>query len=226
MIEKNLELVKEKIEKAAQKSGRSAKDITLVAVTKTHPVEMMNEAIDLGVTDIGENRPQEVRDKYPLTKPVRWHLIGQLQTNKIKYVIDKVCMIHSVDSIHLMEEIDKQAKKHGLVMDILIQVNISGEETKSGISPSELDEVLSRAEEFTNIHVRGLMTIAPNDDTARIHFENMSRLYEKTKQKSYKNVSMDYLSMGMSNDFECAIECGSNMVRVGSAIFGRREYLK
>ena len=132
-IKTNLEEVRKKIKIAAEKSGRNEDDITLVAVTKTYPPEKINEAIDLGVTDIGENKVQEIMDKYDSVKPVRWHLIGHLQTNKVKYIIDKVYMIHSVDSVHLMEEIDRQAKKHDVVMKILIQVNISGEETKFGI---------------------------------------------------------------------------------------------
>ena len=198
-----------------------------MAVTKTHPTEMMNTAIECGVTDIGENKPQEVRDKFADVLPVKWHLIGHLQTNKIKYIIDKVCLIHSVDSIHLMDEIDKQAKKHDIVMDILIEVNISGEESKSGISPSELESLLIHAGTLSNIKVRGLMTVAPklyNNVTNTLHFNNMNRLFIDIKGKKYDNVTMDYLSMGMSGDFEEAIKCGSNMVRVGSAIFGKREY--
>ena len=188
---------------------------------------MMNTAIECGVTDIGENKPQEVRDKFADVLPVKWHLIGHLQTNKIKYIIDKVCLIHSVDSIHLMDEIDKQAKKHDIVMDILIEVNISGEESKSGISPSELESLLIHAGTLSNIKVRGLMTVAPklyNNVTNTLHFNNMNRLFIDIKGKKYDNVTMDYLSMGMSGDFEEAIKCGSNMVRVGSAIFGKREY--
>lgn len=225
MIEENLKSVYERIDAAARESGRTKDDILLVAVTKTHPPEIMNEAISCGVTDVGENRPQEVRDKYPFVKEARWHLIGQLQTNKIKYVIDKVCMIHSVDSIHLMEEINSHAKKRNLTMDILIQVNISGEETKSGIEPSELDSVLDYAKNLSNIRVRGLMTIAPKAEEAVVYkcFSDMNKLYLETKQKSYENVSMDYLSMGMSNDFEIAIRCGANLVRIGSSIFGLRQ---
>ena len=225
-IEKNLKSVLERIDAAARSVGKTGDDIKLVAVTKTHPVEMMNEAIACGVTDVGENRPQEIRDKFPHTSKVRWHQIGQLQTNKIKYVIDKVCLIHSVDSKRLMNEIDVQAKKHNLVMDILIQVNISGEETKSGISENELDDLLLTAGELENVRVKGLMTIAPKCDekSVIVHFNNMNNLYERTKHKNYKNVSMEILSMGMSGDFEAAIRCGSNMVRVGSAIFGNREY--
>ena len=139
-IKENLEEVERRITAAAERSGRRREDITLVAVTKTHGAEMMNEAIKLGVTDIGENKPQEVRDKFDHVLPAKWHLIGHLQTNKVKYVIDKVCLIHSVDSIKLMDEIERQAEKHNLDMDILIQVNISGEETKSGIKKEELEE--------------------------------------------------------------------------------------
>lgn len=226
-VKENLEAVEKRIAVAAEKSGRKREDITLVAVTKTHGPELMNAAIECGVTDIGENKPQEVRDKFDQVLPARWHLIGHLQTNKIKYIIDKVCMIHSVDSIHLMDEIDKQAKKHGLVMDILIEVNISGETSKSGIAPEELDALLSHAGSLTGIRVRGLMTVAPKIDgdiTNTLHFDNMHRLFLDTKQKKYDNVSMDYLSMGMSGDFETAIACGSNMVRIGSAIFGKRYY--
>ena len=150
-IAENLEDVEKRISAAAKRSGRKREDITLVAVTKTHPAEMMNEAIKLGVTDIGENKPQEVRDKYDSVLPAKWHLIGHLQTNKVKYVIDKVCLIHSVDSIKLMDEIERQAEKHNLDMDILIQVNISGEETKSGISKEEVEDFYDdwEVEEFS-----------------------------------------------------------------------------
>ncbi len=225
-IKQNLNNVLERIDSAAKRVGKDGKDITLIAVTKTHGADLINEAIALGVKDIGENRPQEIRDKFNDILPVRIHQIGQLQTNKIKYIIDKVSLIHSVDSIKLMSEIDKSAKKHNLVKDILIQVNISGEETKSGIAPEQLDDVLKFSSECENIRVKGLMTIAPKGEAeeVRVHFENMNELYLKYKQKDYKNVSLELLSMGMSSDFEVAIECGANMVRVGSAIFGKREY--
>lgn len=226
-VKENLEDVERRITAAAERSGRSRSDITLVAVTKTHGPELMNEAIRLGVTDIGENRPQEIRDKYESVLPVRWHLIGQLQTNKIKYIIDKVCLIHSVDSIHLMDEINKHAEKHNIVMDILIEVNISGEATKSGVAPEELESLLLHAGKLKSIHVKGLMTVAPKIDgsvTNALHFNNMHKLFIDISNKKYDNVSMEYLSMGMSGDFETAIECGSNMVRVGSAIFGKRGY--
>ena len=229
-IEENLREVEERITKAAGKSGRKREDITLIAVTKTHPVGMMNEAINLGVTDIGENKPQEVRDKYPDVLPVKWHLIGHLQTNKVKYVIDKCCLIHSVDSVKLMDEIERQAQVRGVdEVDILIQVNISGEETKSGVSPDEVDELLCHAGKLSRVKVKGLMTIAPKFDkniTNKLHFDNMRHLFVDIRGKKYDNVNMLYLSMGMSGDYETAIECGANMVRVGSAIFGARDYSK
>ena len=226
-IKENLADVERRITEAAKRSGRERDDITLIAVTKTHPVEMMNEAIALGVTDVGENKPQEVRDKFEFVEPVKWHLIGHLQTNKVKYIIDKVCLIHSVDSVKLMDEIERQAQKHNVDMDILIQVNISGEETKSGVRKEELEELLLHAGELSRVKVKGLMTIAPKtDDSAEntVHFDNMRQLFVDIAQKKYYNVNMVYLSMGMSGDFETAIECGANMVRVGSAIFGERDY--
>lgn len=225
-IAENLKAVRERIAAAAERSGRKAEDITLVAVTKTHGPQMINEAIELGVTDIGENRPQELRDKYEDVLPVRWHQIGHLQTNKVKYVIDKVCLIHSVDSQKLMAEIDRQAKKHGLIMDILIEVNISGEETKFGVSPAELEGILQEAGNFPNIRIVGLMTIVPKSDEKqknKEYFVKMYKLYLDICAKKYDNVIMRWLSMGMSGDFEAAIEAGANMVRIGSAIFGARE---
>ncbi len=156
-------------------------------------------------------------------------MIGHLQTNKVKYVVGKCVLIHSVDSVKLAEEIDRQARKIGIVQDILIEVNISGEETKSGINPEEIYEMLDIVRDFQNIRVRGLMTIAPktnNSITSKLHFDNIHKLFVDIRQKKYDNISMDYLSMGMSGDYEQAIECGANIVRVGSAIFGARDYSK
>lgn len=226
-IAKRLEEVENRITAAAERSGRKREDITLIAVTKTHSAEVMNEAVRLGVTDVGENKPQEVRDKYGDVLPVKWHLIGHLQTNKVKYVIDKVSLIHSVDSVKLMDEIERQAEKHNKDMDILIQVNISGEETKFGVSKENVEELLKYAGTLKHVKVKGLMTIAPKTDnsvTNKLHFDNIHKLFVDIKQKKYDNVNMLYLSMGMSGDFETAIECGANMVRVGSAIFGERDY--
>jgi len=227
-IQKNLTEVRGKMVDAAENSGRNPQDVTLVAVTKTYGVDVINEAIDCGVTDIGENKVQEVIEKYEHVKDVRWHLIGHLQTNKVKYIIDKVCMIHSVDSVKLADEIERQAKLKGVPgIDVLIQVNISGEETKSGIHPEELDDILEHCEKLERVKVKGLMTILPKyceDVTRTLIFNDINALFVDKSKKTYHNVSMDYLSMGMSGDFEAAIEGGSNMVRIGSLIFGERNY--
>lgn len=227
MLAENLKVVRDKIAAAAKRSGRSPEDITAIAVTKTHPPELINEAIDLGVTDIGENKVQEIIEKYDKVKPVRWHLIGHLQTNKVKYIIDKVYMIHSVDSEKLMREIDRRAAECGVVMKILIQINISGEETKFGIAPEELEDLLMCAATLEHVKVCGLMTIAPksNDNMSnRLHFHNMHEIYLDISKKKYDNVIMEHLSMGMSGDYEAAIEEGSDTVRIGRALFGERIY--
>lgn len=225
-IESRLNDVKVRIRAAAKECGRAPEDIKLIAVTKTYPIEAMNEAIRLGVTDIGENKPQEIRDKFDIVSPVNWHLIGHLQTNKVKYIIDRCTLVHSVDSIKLMAEIDRQAQDHNRDIDILIQVNISGEESKSGIAPDELPLLLEYAKNLTNTHVKGLMTIAPKCDIDEVsrHFSNMKELFDQTAKQSYKNVTMTELSMGMSGDFETAIKHGATMVRIGSLIFGPRNY--
>jgi len=227
-IKENLQDVREKIKIAAEKSGRSEKDVTLVAVTKTHPCEMINEAIKNGVTDIGENKVQEIMEKYDKVLPVRWHLIGHLQTNKVKYIIDKVYMIHSVDSIKLMDEIERQAEKKGVdEIKILIQVNISGEESKFGIEASEIEEMLQHAKCLKHVKVCGFMTILPKFDSEfanRLHFRDINNKFIDISKNKYDNVTMKFLSMGMSGDYEVAIEEGSNMVRVGTAIFGHRDY--
>lgn len=226
-IRENLMRVEEKIALAAQKSGRRREDVRLVAVTKTHGVDMINEAIDCGVTDIGENRPQEIMEKYADVQPVTWHMIGHLQTNKVKYIIDKTALIHSVESIKLMDEIERQAAKHNLVQQILLEVNISGEQTKFGIRPDEIEKYLEYAGTLRHLTVMGLMTVAPKPDnsmTNRLHFDNIHQIFIDIQRKTYDNVIMKYLSMGMSGDYQTAIEAGANMVRVGSAIFGTRTY--
>lgn len=226
-ISENLKEIRNKIDMAAKKSNRTLEDITLIAVTKTYSPDAINEAVDNGVTDIGENKVQEILEKYDLVKPVRWHLIGHLQTNKVKYIIDKVHMIHSVDSIRLMDEIERQAAKHNVTMNILIQINISGEESKFGISPDELEDMLIYAGKLNNVKVCGLMTILPKIDTdisLRLQFVNIKDIFIDISNKKYDNVDMQYMSMGMSGDFEMAIEEGSNMVRIGRAIFGERIY--
>ena len=229
MIAQRLEEVRRLIAESAAASGRNEEDITLIAVTKTHGPDVINTAIDLGVTDIGENKVQEILEKYDKVKPVRWHLIGHLQTNKVKYIIDKVHMIHSVDSIHLMDEIERQAELKGIrSMDILVQVNISGEESKFGIKPEELEGFFLHCQDLNHVKIRGLMTILPkdcDDVTEKLLFCNINEIFLDNKVKTYHNVNMECLSMGMSGDFVAAVECGSTMVRVGSRIFGERCYV-
>ncbi|MCI7147362.1 MAG: YggS family pyridoxal phosphate-dependent enzyme [Candidatus Fimisoma sp.] len=226
----NIEYIQDLKKKAAERSGRSGDDVLLVAVTKLHSTDEINEAIHCGITDIGENKVQEIMDKYDRVEPVRWHLIGHLQTNKVKYIIDKVSMIHSVDSLKLAQEINKRAQQHGLVMDILIQVNSAMEESKFGITTEETGELIGQIlETCPNVRIRGLMCIAPfedNPDDARVYFAEVKKLYDKYGQIDHPMLDFKYLSMGMSNDFEVAIEEGSNLIRVGTSIFGARDYSK
>ena len=222
VIAENIAEVKRKIDAA-----KKEQNVTLIAVTKTHSPDMINEAIDAGITDIGENKVQEIMEKYDSVKPVRWHLIGHLQSNKVKYIIDKVCLIHSVDSVKLLDEIERQAAKHDKVQEVLIQVNITGEESKFGIDVSELDGILEYVGTLKHVRVMGLMTILIKLDSEmsnRLHFNNIFNKFVDISDKKYDNVTMKYLSMGMSGDYELAVSCGSNMVRVGSAIFGARDY--
>ena len=228
-IESNIEYINELKAESAEKSGRKGEDVLLVAVTKLHTPEEINAAIDAGITDIGENKVQEIMDKYDKVKPVRWHLIGHLQTNKVKYIIDKVSMIHSVDSLKLASEINKRAAQHNLTMDILIQVNSAEEDSKFGISTDEADNLIKEiAETCPNIRIRGLMCIAPyaeNPDDIRKYFAEVKNIYDKyAGKKDDEHIDFKYLSMGMSHDFRVAIEEGSNLIRVGTAIFGVRDY--
>lgn len=217
-------------DEAAKKSGRPGEDVLLVAVTKLHTAEEINEAIDCGITDIGENKVQEIMDKFDHVKPVRWHLIGHLQTNKVKYIIDKVSMIHSVDSLKLAQEINKRAEQHGLVMDILIQVNSAMEESKFGITTEETGQLIRDIlDTCPHVRIRGLMCIAPfeeNPEDARIYFEEVKKQYDEYGGIQHERLDFKYLSMGMSNDFQVAIEAGSNLIRVGTLIFGARDYSK
>lgn len=208
--------------------GNLKEDVLLVAVTKTHTAMEINEAIDAGVTDIGENKVQEILDKYEKVKPVRWHLIGHLQTNKVKYIIDKVDLIHSVDSMKLAKEIDKRAKQHDKTMDILIQVNSANEESKFGISTDETkDLIMEILENCSNINIKGLMCIAPfeeNPEDVREYFAEVKKQYDEFGKIEHERLDFKHLSMGMSHDYIVAMEEGANLVRVGSAIFGRRSY--
>lgn len=229
-IRENIDAVNRIKGEAAVKSGRKAEDVLLCAVTKTRTADEINEAIDAGITDIGENKVQEIMDKFDSVKPVRWHLIGHLQTNKVKYIIDKVSMIHSVDSLHLAQEIDKRAAQHGITMDILIQVNSAQEESKFGISTDETEGMIRDIlDKCPNIRIRGLMCIAPfaeNPEDVRVYFAQVKKLYDEYSRIEHKNLDFKYLSMGMSHDYEVAILEGSNLIRVGTAIFGERDYSK
>ena len=215
---------------AAIRSGRDPQDVTLMAVTKTHTPDEINEAIAAGATDIGENRVQELLEKYDRVSPVRWHLIGHLQTNKVKNIIDKVVMIHSVDSVRLAREIDKRAGAAGKCMDILIEINSAMEETKSGIAAGDLRTVTEEiTSECSNVRIRGIMCIPPIavcPEDARPYFKEARELFEMMKTWDFPadRFCPDTLSMGMSGDFEVAIEEGSTIVRVGSSIFGPRNY--
>ncbi|HCL91088.1 MAG TPA: YggS family pyridoxal phosphate-dependent enzyme [Candidatus Atribacteria bacterium] len=226
-IKNNLEKINEKIKKAALKVNRNPEDIKLVAVTKTATIEQIKEAISAGVKIIGENKVQEAKEKYQVLSAdiadIGWHLVGHLQTNKVKYAIEIFDLIHSVDSIKLAEEIDKRSLQFGMVTNILVEVNVSGEETKYGIKPEEVEPFLKEISEFSRIKVRGLMTIAPiaeDKEEVRPYFRKLRELSEKIENKNIKNVKMDYLSMGMTEDFEVAVEEGANMVRIGRGIFG------
>ncbi len=226
-IGENYLSVKERVAAAAQKSGRTGEDIMLIAVSKTKPVSEIKQAVEAGAHILGENKVQEVMAKYDEIQGVDWHLIGHLQTNKVKYIIDKVKMIHSVDSLKLAQEISKRAVKAGVVMDVLVEVNIGGEESKSGVAPEEAEKLCLDISALDGIKVRGLMCVAPaveNAEDARIYFRKMNKLFVDIKSKNYDNIDMVYLSMGMTHDFEVAIEEGANIVRVGTAIFGARNY--
>lgn len=226
-VKDRYEIVVENIKKACERSGRNPEDITLISVTKTHGAELINEAIDAGAKDIGENKAQELCNKYDDVKPVRWHFIGHLQTNKVKTIVDKVVMIHSVDSDKLASEIDKRAKSSGVVMDILVEINIGMEDSKSGATEEEARDLIKKIrDEYQNLRLRGLMCVPPitdNPENSRRYFRKLKDIFESIKELS-EDESFDTLSMGMSGDYEVAIEEGATVVRVGTAIFGAREY--
>lgn len=228
MIRENLEEVRKNISEAISKSGRKAEDVSLIAVSKTKPAELLLEAYEAGVRDFGENKVQELTDKYEkLPKDIRWHMIGHLQTNKVKYIVDKAFLIHSVDSVKLAKEISKEAVKKGLVCRILLEVNVADEDSKFGFS---CEDVLASIEEIAGlegIRVTGLMTVAPyveDPEENRPVFRKLKQLSVDITRKNIDNVSMDILSMGMSGDYQVAIEEGAKYVRVGTSIFGERNY--
>lgn len=228
MIKENLDRVQENIRNACARAGRKEDEVTLIAVSKTKPVSMLEEAYALGVRDFGENKVQELVDKAgQLPKDIRWHMIGHLQRNKVKYIIDKVYLIHSVDSLRLAEEISKEAVKHGVTANILIEVNVAGEESKFGVSPEDAPGLIEEISRLPAVQVRGLMTIAPFVEKAednRIIFNALLKLYVDISRKNIDNVHMDFLSMGMTGDYEVAVEEGATFVRVGTGIFGERSY--
>jgi len=230
-IRANIEDIRQRIAAAAKRAGRDPEDVTLIAVTKLHDPEEMNEAIACGASDIGENKVQELTAKYDsVTEGVRWHLIGHLQTNKVKYIADKVCMIHSVDSLKLAKEIDKRCGAIGRTMDVLVEVNCAGEESKSGVAPDGAQGlVCDIINECPAVRVKGLMTVAPAADDpedVRQYFRQLRLLKDKINEGLDGPLKLSQLSMGMSHDFETAIEEGATMVRVGTAIFGARDYSK
>ena len=230
MLKEQLQNVEKEIVNACIKSGRNRDDVTLIAVSKTKPIETLQEAYDLGIRIFGENKVQELVEKYDsLPKDIEWHMIGHLQRNKVKYIIDKVSCIHSVDSLRLAETIEKEAAKHNKIIDILLEVNVAKEDTKFGLMPEDVEELLEQLHDFTHIRVKGLMTIAPfvNDsEENRPVFQRLHKLSVDIASKNIdnNNVNMSILSMGMTNDYQVAIEEGATMIRVGTGIFGERNY--
>lgn len=226
-FDRNYKDVLDRLYAAAEKSGRSAEDVTLLAATKTVDADTVNYAIKKGITHIGENRVQELLSKYSLLNPAHSHFIGHLQTNKVKDIIDKVEMIESVDSLKLAKEISKQAGKRGIVMDILAEINIGGEESKSGFAPEDAENAVREIAKLPNIRIKGLMCIPPvanMPEETRKYFRKMYKLFLDIGAKNIDNSDMSVLSMGMSGDFDIAVSEGANLVRVGTSLFGKRNY--
>ena len=228
MLKDNLKTVEEHVQEACKRAGRSREEVTLIAVSKTKPVEMLQEIYGEGVRDFGENKVQELCDKIEqLPSDIRWHMIGHLQRNKVKYIVGKVALIHSVDTYRLAEEINIQAKKRGIIVPILVEVNIAGEKTKFGTTAEDAMLLVEEISKLENVRIKGLMTIAPfveNPEDNRLYFRKIKQLSVDITNKNIDNVSMEILSMGMTGDYEVAIEEGATMVRVG--IFGARNYKK
>ena len=230
MLKENLINVESNIMKACEKAGRNRSEVTLIAVSKTKPVEMLQEVYDEGIRYFGENKVQEMCDKMEvMPKDINWNMIGHLQTNKVKYIVGKTSLIHSVDSLKLAEEIQKQAIKNDVIVDILVEVNIANEETKFGISKEEAIQMVKDIAKLDHIRIKGLMTIAPfveNPEDNRLYFREIKQLSVDINNQNIDNVCMDILSMGMTGDYMVAIEEGATMVRVGTGIFGERNYNK
>lgn len=230
-IKENIDKIMKRVEASAVRAGRDPKDITVIAVSKTVDASRAKEAVESGLVNLGENKVQELVSKYEALHDmgIKWHMIGHLQKNKVKYIIDKAELIHSVEDIELANEINKRAAKNGLTANILIELNIAKEESKFGIDDENVYEFVKELEQFENIRVMGLMTVAPNSENPediRWVFKKMKEIFENIKSMDLKNTDMKYLSMGLTNDFEIAIEEGSNIVRIGTAIFGARNYQK
>ncbi len=229
-IKNNLDEIMTNIKNAAEASGRKAEDILLLGVTKTVEVERIKKLMECGVKTLGENRVQELLSKYDIIgNEAKWHLIGNLQTNKVKYIADKVELIHSVESVKLAEEIDKQGKKINKVIDILVEINIANESSKHGVLPENVSKFIDEISKFDNICIKGLMTVAPfveNPQDNRKYFAQMRKIFIDNKAKNVDNINMEFLSMGMTNDYQVAIEEGANIVRIGTGIFGKRDYSK
>ena len=220
--------VEKNIQAACDRAGRSREEVRLIAVSKTKPVSDIEEVLTTGILDYGENKVQELSDKYDvLPKNIRWHMIGHLQRNKVKYLIGKTVLIHSVDSLRLAEQIEHEAAKADTIMNVLIEVNVAGEESKFGTTCNEAVELVRAVAALKHVKIKGLMTIAPftdNPEDNRIYFKKLKQLSVDIKSKNIDNVDMDELSMGMTGDYEVAIEEGATMVRVGTGIFGERNY--
>ena len=227
-IENNIEEVKKRIELAAKRANRDPKDVLLLAVTKTVDLQRIRQAVDSGLTELGENRVQEMISKYEeIDRKVDWHLIGTLQKNKVKYIINKVKLVHSLCTLSVAQEMQRLCEKNDTHIDTLIEVNVTGEESKSGVPIAEARKFIDSLADLDRVHVKGLMTIArysPDPEESRPCFKELKDLFEELKPMKSENFEMKYLSMGMSGDFEVAIEEGANIVRVGSAIFGERVY--
>ena len=230
MIKENTAKIKETIRQAVSRVGRSESEITLIAVSKTKPIELLYEAYEIGLRDFGENKTKELCEKQEQMNPdASFHMIGHLQRNKVKTIVDKVKLIHSVDSYRLAEEIDKEAKKLLKNVDILIEVNIAGEDSKYGVVPEQTEALIREISNLTSVRVKGLMTVAPyteNPEENRPYFKKMHQLYVDINRKNIDNVDMKILSMGMTGDFFVAIEEGATMIRVGTGIFGERDYTR
>ena len=226
MVKENLAIVEDRVKAACDRAGRSYGSVTLIAVSKTKPVRLVERAYEYGIRQFGENKAQEMKEKYDmLPKNIEWHFIGHLQTNKIKYVLGRAALIHSVDSLHLAEAIEAECVKKGLEADVLVEVNVAQEETKSGIKTEEAEGLVKDIARLPHVHVKGLMTIAPfveNAGNNRMIFRTLKDLSVDIAGKNIDNVSMNILSMGMTNDYEVAIEEGATHIRVGTAIFGER----